>query len=83
VWLGFFPVTYLAGVIGKHFDVPSLFIVAALVWMLFMASTVAEVSWVRCPRCGKTFAVKMFFNLLPPVFVRRCVHCGLAKFSNG
>jgi hypothetical protein len=81
--LGFFPVMALAGFITRQFDIPAFSIAVFIAWIVFMMSTGAEFAWFRCPRCGKTFAVKMFFNLLPPVFVRRCVHCGLPKYSDG
>jgi hypothetical protein len=81
--LGLFPVMEVVGFIARYFDVPALYSVFIVVWFIFILSTAAEFAWFRCPRCGKTFAVRVFFNLLPPVFVRRCVHCGLPKYSNG
>jgi hypothetical protein len=80
--LGFFPVMGLADFVARYFDIPVIFTVVLIAWFVFLMSTSAEFAWFRCPRCGKTFAVKWFFNLLPPVFVRRCVHCGLAKYAN-
>jgi hypothetical protein len=34
----------------------------------------------RCPRCGRFFAMTFWYNL--SIFARRCVHCGLKKFSD-
>jgi hypothetical protein len=72
----------LAGLLAQHLHMPAIFTVAGIAWFLFIMSTNAEFAWFRCPRCGKTFAVKWFLNLLPPVLVRRCVHCGLEKYAN-
>jgi hypothetical protein len=80
-WLGFFPVVWLAASVARRVHASSLPIVIGIAWFVFIMSTNAEFAWFRCPRCGKTFAVKWFFNL-PPVLVRRCVHCGLPKYSN-
>jgi hypothetical protein len=35
----------------------------------------------RCPRCDKFFAISWWYNL--SIFARKCVHCGLKKFSDG
>jgi len=35
----------------------------------------------RCPQCGKFFAITWWYNL--SIFARKCVHCGLKKFSDG
>lgn len=34
----------------------------------------------RCPRCGKLFEITWWYNL--SIFTRKCVHCGLKKFSD-
>ncbi len=80
--VGLFPVGGLVGFIARYFDIPALISVFIVVWFIFILSTSAEFAWFRCPRCGKAFAKKWFLNLLPPVLVRRCVHCGLPKYSN-
>jgi hypothetical protein len=72
--LGLFPVMGLVGLVARHFDIPAIFSVVLIAWFLFIMSTGAECAWFRCPRSGKTFAVK-WRNPLPPVFVRRCLHC--------
>ena len=44
-----------------------------IVWYLvfFVSSIVVAVS--KCPRCGKFFHINGFI----PLFLRRCLHCGL------
>ena len=36
-------------------------------------------NYFRCPRCGKLFAINWWYNL--SIFARKCVHCGLRKFT--
>lgn len=43
------------------------------VWFAFLLAASCAASFVRCPRCGNYFHVHGFV----PLFVRRCVHCGL------
>jgi hypothetical protein len=38
----------------------------------------------RCPRCGHWYSTKMISSgLLKSWWVRKCVHCGLPKYSDG
>jgi hypothetical protein len=34
----------------------------------------------RCPRCGKRFFTTLWYR---NPFARKCVHCGLGKYSTG
>lgn len=42
-------------------------------WFAFLVAASCLASFARCPRCGNYFHVHGFV----PLFVRRCVHCGL------
>jgi hypothetical protein len=42
------------------------------------------ITWIRlsqwrCPRCGKWFTAKWWYN--KGFFARKCVHCGLPKYA--
>src|SRR6202043_556911 len=78
---GFLPVILLARVIARIFNLPLLFIIIAFAWFLLIATAGSEVSYWRCPRCGKPFSITWWYRL--GVYARRCVHCGLPKYSNG
>ena len=54
--------------------------VVAFFWMGLFAFTGIRAQMCRCPRCGKWFAAKWWYNL--GFLARRCVHCGLPKYSN-
>ncbi len=43
------------------------------VWFALLLAASCAASFARCPRCGEYFLVHGFV----PLFVRRCVHCGL------
>ena len=49
----------------------------AFAWMAFFV--IAGNVFVRfpCPRCGKAFFAKWWYQ---NTFARRCVHCGLPKY---
>jgi hypothetical protein len=38
-------------------------------------------NYFRCPRCGRLFAITWWYSV--SIFARKCVHCGLRKFSDG
>jgi ribosomal protein L37E len=76
-WLGLpLVLTVVQGVLGRPISNKE-FAPIGLGWMvLFAGSQVWRVMW-RCPRCGRQF----FFSGLINVFARRCMHCGLPKWS--
>lgn len=47
-------------------------------WILLVAAAVGLAAFAVCPRCAKTFHMHGFV----PVYLRRCVHCGLHVTSN-
>lgn len=56
---------------------PGFFLAGA--WMLaFLYTSLRLQAW-PCPRCGKWFAAKWWYN--KGFLARRCVHCGLPKYS--
>ncbi|MCP3176983.1 hypothetical protein MJO47_07680 [Desulfuromonas sp. KJ2020] len=42
-------------------------------WLLLVCVAVVRAAFALCPRCGNTFHMNGFI----PVYLRRCVHCGL------
>jgi hypothetical protein len=51
----------------------------ALAWMAGWMVTGIRLNTWRCPRCGKWFAAKWWYN--KGFFARKCVHCGLPKYT--
>lgn len=47
-------------------------------WILLVCVAVGLAAFAICPRCGNTFHMHGFV----PVYLRRCVHCGLHVTSN-
>jgi hypothetical protein len=60
-----------------HTDVPAF--VFAFGWMAFFLVAGIHLNCWPCPRCGKWFAAKWWYR---NPFARRCVHCGLRKYSS-
>jgi hypothetical protein len=54
--------------------------VIAFLWMAMLAVSGTRVSLWRCPNCGEWFSGTWWYNL--GFLARRCVHCGLRKYSN-
>jgi len=52
-------------------------VVIALMWMTAFAIAGWRTTYWRCPRCKKSFFAKWYINQ----FARKCVHCGLKKWS--
>ena len=78
VWLGSVPVYLIATDLLKN---SALLYFAAITWIgLFFVAGFRFRLW-SCPRCGKPFAG----YLIQPggLFRRRCVNCGLDRFSVG
>lgn len=53
--------------------------IAAFGYMLLFVSIGIRYQLFRCPRCGEWFAGTWLYSL--SFLARRCVHCGLPKFS--
>lgn len=52
--------------------------IVALAWMISLVVTGNRAANFRCPRCGKHFFKTFWYY---NSFARRCVHCGLRKWS--
>ena len=80
VWLGYVPVVGMLSVLVLWFFgtfVPG-FVFAGL-WMLMFLVVHIRLSGWPCPRCGKPFSKKWWYD--KGFFARKCVHCGLAKYA--
>lgn len=54
------------------------FVVAGAFMVTFMVLGIKLQAW-RCPRCGKRFSAKWWYN--KGLMARKCVHCGLPKYT--
>jgi hypothetical protein len=68
----------------SRLHLPSLVLVP--IWIAYVLVAMGVGAWFllnffRCPRCNKLFAITWWSNL--SIFARKCVHCGLQKFSDG
>jgi len=54
--------------------------VAAVSWMVLFFIAGARYQTFRCPRCGEKFSATWWYQL--SFLARKCVHCGLPKFSD-
>lgn len=80
VWVGYIPVVgAIAAISGRlfHTFIPAMIAVAA--WMLLFIFAGVRYQTFRCPRCGEWFAGDWWYSL--SFLARKCVHCGLPKFS--
>jgi hypothetical protein len=78
--LGYMPVVATLGsLIARVFHTETLFPIVAFGWMGFLAISALRLNCWPCPRCGKWFAATWWYR---NPFARRCVHCGLPKYSN-
>ena len=79
-FLGFMPFVGAVGSLsGKMFHTDAIFTVFALSWLGFIAVSSVRLNCWPCPRCSKWFAGTWLYRI---PFARRCVHCGLPKYSN-
>jgi len=74
--------------VGAYPNGSTIVAVTAFAWMIAFCVAGYRVSNFACPRCGKPFFRK--FDERPSrrdwahnPFARRCMHCGLAKWSAG
>lgn len=81
VFLGYVPIVGAIGYLAIklfHTTIPAFAV--ALVWMALFLVTGLRVQLWRCPRCGKWFSAKWWYN--KGFLARRCVHCGLPKYQD-
>lgn len=55
--------------------------VLGFAWLFGIFISGVSVLRFRCPRCNEPFGATRWYN--KSVFARKCVHCGLPKYSNG
>ena len=82
VWICYVPVIGLIAAVSQwlfHSFVPAM--VAASGWMLLFLVVGVRYQTFRCPRCGEPFSGKWWYNM--SFMARKCVRCGLPKFSEG
>jgi hypothetical protein len=80
VILGYVPVVGTFGYVSiKLFHTSTPAFVLAFFWMALFVLTGWRVQLWRCPRCGKWFSAKWWYN--KGFLARRCVHCGLPKYQ--
>jgi len=76
-----YPAGWLGGEVGQRFKHPDNWFLAFLIgWLLLAAVVWGRFDDFRCPRCGKHF---FHVGWSRNFFARKCVHCGLKKYSNG
>jgi len=81
VWLGGFLVAAAIATLSHwlfHTLLPGE--IAAVGWALLFLVAGIRYQTFRCPRCGEIFSATWWYQL--SILARKCVHCGLAKFSD-
>ncbi len=84
VWLfaviGYVPIVFAVALLSMSlFSTFTPAFVVAFVWMAFLAIAGNLVIRFPCPRCGKWFFARWWYY---NGFARRCVHCGLPKYTD-
>jgi len=80
VFLGYVPVMFVAAYFSLWvFHNFSFAYAFAFAWAAAFLVTGVRLSAWRCPRCGKWFAAKWWYN--KGFLARKCVHCGLPKYA--
>jgi hypothetical protein len=80
LFLGYVPAAFSVALISFrlfHSTAPGF--VAAGAWMIWWFCECTRLNLWRCPRCGKWFSAKWWYN--KGLLARRCVHCGLPKYQ--
>lgn len=78
-WLGGFAVVgLLAAVLGRLAIAGLVLTILAVAWIALFIVLAVRLQLFKCPRCRQKFF--MAFSHYNP-FARRCVHCGLPKWS--
>jgi predicted RNA-binding Zn-ribbon protein involved in translation (DUF1610 family) len=68
----------LGAMLGRVFDA-DLFFPVAISWMVAIWIASYRSGSFRCPRCGEPFYYRGSYR---NGFARRCLHCGLKKWTN-
>jgi hypothetical protein len=79
--VGFVPFSAVARLLANLTKIPSLFAIAMFGWLVLLVCGAGGLGSFRCPRCGELFGETWWYRV--GVFARRCMHCGLKKYSNG
>jgi hypothetical protein len=78
-FIGFVPIVGTLGYLTKRFlDTDLPFDIIAPCWAAFFAVAGIRLQLFTCPRCRKRFFMKFLYR---NPFASRCLHCGLAKYS--
>ncbi|MGD0625569.1 MAG: hypothetical protein ABSB32_12705 [Thermodesulfobacteriota bacterium] len=79
-WLGgFVVVASLAALLNRMSLGDLAFWVLGPLWLVAFVIAGLRLEFFRCPRCHRHFfCARWYYNL----FARRCVHCGLPKWSD-
>jgi hypothetical protein len=79
--VAFIPWLTLVGLAVQRFLWPDgVFLAVSLLCVAGLTVPWTRLALFRCPRCGKRFFTTMWYR---NPFARKCVHCGLPKYSNG
>jgi len=82
LWIIFFAWLPLAGLVAAlsrtWLKAPVLAVAAAVVWLVAYAASAWWFASFKCPRCGRRFHVKGWWQ---NPFANRCLHCGLPKWA--
>lgn len=82
IWLAYIPAVAVFTLVFSHrFRNFTPSFVFAILWMLMFLIVGSRVSRWPCPRCGERFSQMGWVNR--GFFVRKCLHCGLPKYSDG
>jgi len=80
IFLGYVPVVGIVGLVSiTLFNTFAPAFVTAFIWMALLLFAGIRVNAWPCPRCGKWFSGKWWYN--KGFLARRCVHCGLPKYQ--
>lgn len=79
--VGLLPFGALVRFVAVRSGVPWIFMLLMFGWLVFLSYGASGMGSFRCPRCEKRFFQTWWYRTFP--FGRKCVHCGLQKFSNG
>lgn len=82
-----FPIASIIGIVvfsdsifRAYGNSPIFSALIAVIWMIVTLALGYGVSNFRCPRCGQPFFRTWWYH---NGFARKCVHCGLPKWSPG
>jgi hypothetical protein len=75
----FVPVFIAATKIANYFKYDWITTVVAVPWAMISFALVLKCQFFDCPRCGKPFSTTYLYS--PGWLARKCLHCGLPKYS--